>query len=426
MIPADLATRLRELIASQIQPLTASTSLASELPDFELGQRFNALIQSPLPDGTFKALVAGRNMTLALPESAKEGDVLELVVTERPKADGTVTARLAEPAAQAQPRPQLSHAGQIISQLLTGRHSQTDPEVQLNSGKPLVDTSPAAVTPRQGNASSAAETAATPNAQLGARLAAQLAPALRQAVSQSGLFYESHQARWVDGELPLESLLKEPQAQARLASTSAGGPLPDAAAEASAQDGTQPGGQAAPLRDTPALRQQAALAGNDMTTADEAARLANGDTTTTGTSAESARGAARMPESVGPIVHQQLDALATQQATWTGQVWPGQIMHWTVEDPRGGNGGQGGDGQQGSDEEFAAWKSDIRMLLPGLGGLDAQLILTPAGLALRITAPNPEAIATMRAHQNELATALEAAGVPLTGMSLESPSGSGT
>ncbi|MDQ8024135.1 MAG: flagellar hook-length control protein FliK [Moraxellaceae bacterium] len=424
MIPADLATRLRELIASQIQPLTASTSLASELPDFELGQRFSALIQSPLPDGTFKALVAGRTMTLALPESAKEGDVLELMVSEKPKPNGTITARLAEPTAQSQPRPQLSQAGQIISQLLTGRFSQVEPEVQLNSGKPLVDTSPTAVTAKQGNAASTAETAATPPSQLGARLAAQLAPALRQAVSQSGLFYEAHQARWVDGDLPLESLLKEPQAMARLASNAPSGSLGAEAAPDAPQDGT-PGGQAAPLRDTLAQRQQAAIAGADMTTADEMARMADGDAAGPGAPAEAARNAARMPESVGPIVHQQLDALATQQATWTGQVWPGQIMHWTVEDPRGGNGGQGGEGQQGSDEDFAAWKSDIRMILPRLGGLDAQLILTPAGLALRITAPSPEAIATMRAHQGELASALEAAGVPLTGLSLENTTGPG-
>jgi hypothetical protein len=39
-----------------------------------------------------------------------------------------------------------------------------------------------------------------------------LAAALKAAVSRSGLFYESHQAQWVAGELPLSELTQEPQA----------------------------------------------------------------------------------------------------------------------------------------------------------------------------------------------------------------------
>jgi hypothetical protein len=43
------------------------------------------------------------------------------------------------------------------------------------------------------------------------KTAADLAPVLKQAVTQSGLFYEAHQARWVAGDLPTEALRQEPQ-----------------------------------------------------------------------------------------------------------------------------------------------------------------------------------------------------------------------
>ena len=43
---------------------------------------------------------------------------------------------------------------------------------------------------------------------------AQRAQSLAQAVSQSGLFYESHLQAWADGRLPMDSLKTEPQARA--------------------------------------------------------------------------------------------------------------------------------------------------------------------------------------------------------------------
>ncbi len=58
----------------------------------------------------------------------------------------------------------------------------------------------------------------------------ELARMLRNIVSQSGLFYESHVARWAAGEYPLEALAREPQA----AWAEPAGPAAFAAAEAAA------------------------------------------------------------------------------------------------------------------------------------------------------------------------------------------------
>ena len=40
-----------------------------------------------------------------------------------------------------------------------------------------------------------------------------------------------------------------------------------------------------------------------------------------------------IPKRLMPVVHQQLDALATQQYVWQGQAWPGQPIEWVIEDP---------------------------------------------------------------------------------------------
>jgi hypothetical protein len=47
---------------------------------------------------------------------------------------------------------------------------------------------------------------------------AALAHVLKLAISESGLFYESHQAQWVAGQRPLEDLMREPQAPLKPAS----------------------------------------------------------------------------------------------------------------------------------------------------------------------------------------------------------------
>ena len=121
MIPADLAVRLRTLIDASVQPLSVAHPISSDLPRFETGTRFTAQIQNPLPDGSFRALVEGKTMTLALPDSAKSGDVMELIVTEQRgntiHARQTNTPSLPTMNSGDVPKPILSQTGQLISQL---------------------------------------------------------------------------------------------------------------------------------------------------------------------------------------------------------------------------------------------------------------------------------------------------------------------
>lgn len=381
MIPSDLASRLRLITEASLfdsEPPINGTSRVREiqarLPELLPGERFVATIDRRLPDGTFKAVVGGRDYTLALNHSANTGDTLELVVTQStPKA---VFAQLAEPtlAGNEGARPTLSAAGRLIGFLLTGQPAPQP--ASLAAGKPIVAGPP------------------TNNA------AATLAPALQQALSQSGLFYESHQVQWLSGKLAASALLQEPQGEhLRGPAPQSGGPA-DAAVLARSPGLLRAAGEMAP--NAPA---QGSTASAVATNESDAAA---------GTNPAPAAGArtAAIPDRLVPVVYQQLDAMATQNYVWQGQVWPGQTMEWEIEDPQR-------DREPGSDEPSTEWKTTLRLSLPRLGGVEALLILTPAGVALRLMADDDATVAALANARAELDSALEAANVPLTGFVAE-------
>lgn len=67
----------------------------------------------------------------------------------------------------------------------------------------------------------------------------------------------------------------------------------------------------------------------------------------------------------------------------------------------------------------AEWNTTLRLTLPRLGGVEAQLHLTPAGVALRLRTDDADALQALEAGREALASALDAANVPLTGMVVE-------
>jgi hypothetical protein len=159
---------------------------------------------------------------------------------------------------------------------------------------------------------------------------------LRQVMRESGLFYESHQVKWVKGETTLEMLQREPQA--RLAKLD----LPQA--------------------NLPELK--------------------------------------GLPEETARLAGRQLMMLEGQPFVWQGQAWPGQPMEWLVEereaDPQG-------------DPDAPAWRTQLRLVLPRLGELEADLRLGPAGLQVRLKTGDEAILQEVRAALPELMRRLEAA-----------------
>ena len=370
MIPADLAARLRLINEASffnteppVAGLQRAREIQAQLPELVPGQRFFATLQRTLPDGTFRAIVAGQQMTLSLNTAAKSGDTLELEVAQvTPRAVfarivGTETAANANASAQ----PALSQTGRLISFLLTGQ--PTPQPASLAANQPLLASPPTS--------------------------GAQLAPLLRQALGQSGMFYESHQAQWVIGARDTASLMREPQAQAATAQTAARRPTGTPAPATPTPSAAAPGSQAAAAE----ASEQASAA--SRAAVDEAAPVR----------------ANPIPERLLPLVHQQLDALATNQYVWQGQAWPGQQMEWIIEDPER-DGGEG----EASDP---GWNTTLRLTLPRLGNIEAQMHLTAAGVALRLRTDDEATIVALDANAAALASALEAANVKLTGLVVE-------
>jgi hypothetical protein len=357
LIPPDAGIRMRMQTDATLHPATPVTGIPTDLPDLQPGQVFSARIQEILPEATYKALVAGKQLTLALPEGAKAGDTLELVVVDR--SPQMITARLVESAptatGQAYAHTTLSQAAQLIGRLLTPEGDTPQP-AQLNRGQPLLPQAP-----MQGQ---------------------DLAPALAKAVSTSGLFYEAHQAQWVAGRLPVTQLLQEPQGRHSNPAAVQDAPPP-------ASGNTEAGTKASlPTKLGAELIEEASVATRNAAT-----------NTTTSTTASSS-----VPDDLRPLVQQQLDAVATQRLAWHGEVWPGQVMEWEIEHDKPQTSGP-------DQEESDQWATSLRLTTPRLGSVHTTIRLTSAGVAMIIATPHGASAADLRDEIPALAKSLEAAGV---------------
>lgn len=318
MHPSELVARLKSVAQSSVRPAAPVREIPSDLPDYRPGQRFVARIEAALPDGSFRAMVANRSVNLSLANQATSGDVLELVVVGR--TAHSIVARLADAGTAQSADATLSRAARLIGELFSGARAQMP---ALAAGEPLLPAPPAS--------------------------AAELVPVLRQAVAESGMFYESHQAAWLSGAREAASLAREPQA--------AQSPARSTGAHASAAPAADAGGM-------------------------------------------------RMPAELVPLVQRQLDALATHQLVWQMAPWPGQDARWTIEelpDERGGS----------AHEAASRWATSIELVLPNLGRVRARIAIAGSRLDLAIQAAGPEARERMNEARPALASALARDGLDL-------------
>lgn len=385
MIPHDLAARLRLLSESAVQPISATSAIHDDLPQFHPGHRFTARIESLLPDGSFRAAVEGRPIVLSLPQPARPGETLQLVVTGR--SGKAIIATSAEQVQQparaletARPVATLSRAGQLISFLLDSRQAAPGRDTTAPVG-PLLPQ---------------------PSAQ-----PAPLVAALRAALNHSGLFYESHQAQWVAGRLPVSELLKEPQGRHSIPGGLADGP-PESqhAARISADHGEADASEAA----------SKAVAARAVTQPPSPHTAPPADQAIEERTAPAVPGrspvASLLPPDLLPIVQQQLEAVATHQVAWQGPLWPGQHLHWEIEE---------GSREPGASDEDGArqWTTRLSLTLPRLGDIAAELTLTTAGVKVELAAP-PDALERLRTGQAELTQSMKAAGMPVLQMRMRS------
>jgi hypothetical protein len=195
---------------------------------------------------------------------------------------------------------------------------------------------------------------------------ADFAAALQAAFSKSGLFYEAHQAQWVAGERTLAHLLQEPQAQLP--------PLAQSAGKAATAPVPPPSG--------PSL---------------DRAR-AEGATTE--------KMSVPVHPQAQPLVQRQLESLDHGQVMWQGQVWPGQEMRWEIREDDAHRGGSG--------STPAVWMTRLRLDLPQLGSVTAQLAVNSANVRIDLVVERDATADRLRDALGDLARSMEASGLKMS------------
>ena len=182
-----------------------------------------------------------------------------------------------------------------------------------------------------------------------------LADKLLESLSQSGLFYEAHQAQWLTGARSTAQLLHEPQNQL-----------------------IDPG--------------KTALTGLSNATGSVAGQQ---DST-------------NIPSQLQPLVQQQLNALETRQVLWQGYAWPNQRMDWEIheETPRRE--------ASGYEEAGGQWATQIRMDLPNLGEIAAMLRFNSHGLSITLDASDERTRTLFGSASSQLNAALAERGITVT------------
>ena len=235
-----------------------------------------------------------------------------------------------------------------------------------------------------------------------------LAASLQNSVEGSGLFYESHLARWFRGELSRAALMREPQMQ--LQAPLQGGALPDGSGRASrgdmpalAQSRLMPmaaprgEGQSPLTPPAPAASSAngAASGSAAATPGNEAMRMAAEAGSTR--DVDPVRPPEFADETLQRVVRHQLELLVTPTLRWEGDVWSGLFMALTLQLPAGLQERDARGEQEGDDE--LPWHSRISLQLANLGELEVQLQLRNRSLSLAIHADQQDSLDALKRSQ---------------------------
>ncbi|MBI4809575.1 MAG: flagellar hook-length control protein FliK [Nitrosomonadales bacterium] len=342
MLPANLISTLNAL-ALHDKPLITATpdkNSANAGKQFELGQKLQGTVQAQIAPNVYNVRVADQLLQMQLPSFIRSGDTITLQVASlQPRLTFTLAAS-SNPVSTPE---SLSAASRLLSSLSQQplersyvRPIQSSP--LWTGGQALPDTT-------------------------------QLAGKLHDALSHSGLFYESHQAQWISGTRPTTQLLLEPQNQlAQLPRTQNALTQSENAKNADTPAGTMPPPQA----------------GNEQRTS----------------------GTAAIPEHLRTLVQQQMSALETRQVLWQGQVWQGQEMRWEVREESPHRSAQG--------DQEGQWITQISLDLPNLGGISARLSFNGNALNLKLEASDEQTRTMLGSASSQLIAALTERGIPVT------------
>ena len=322
MLPANLLNSLNALALAQKPLPTAAVGAARQAAQFEPGQKLQGNVQAQLSPGLFRVNVAGQTIQMQLPAFIRSGDTVKLqVIATTPRLSFSMSAStnpLSTPES-------VSSVARLLSAL-----SQQPPEKAFVRA---AQSAPLWTTPQLPQST-------------------QLAGLLREALGNSGLFYESHQAQWLEGARSTAQLLREPQNSTGASPSTGSGASPLQASTTAMAEGKMLG----------------------------------------------------VPDHLQPLVQQQINALETRQVLWQGNIWPDQAMQWEIHEQSP---------QPPAAEEQRQWVTQIYLDLPRLGEVTATLRFNSAGLSLTLDAGATATRTALANASSQLVTALSDSGIPV-------------
>lgn len=388
-------------------PLLEVNPIPAKLPPLKAGEELAARVVDTLPGNRFLVLVKSNLLTLNLSKGqaldAAPGAQLRLKVASlEPRLTFQLTSDVKpEQINKTLSRVSLSGASRYLSVLLNSARQadtpdaagRTGPNVK-NGGVSIFDFSPF----RMGMTGAGAMRARplilpesdtppllkeTPSSAGAAKLLATsssalsgaLADGLKSLVSRSGLFYESHLTQWMQGQRTLTELVAEPQAKIELPK-----------AMLSLFDQAQKDGADTRLSDAgPSAKMKEAINSNQL---------------------------------LGQIVSRQLDTFENRQFALQGFAWPGQPFEMLIkqEDVEENKEREA----NGESEEGRPWTTELKLDLPSLGGMAVRLSLNGHAVQVKFHALQDQSAQLIAQNQSELRGNMEAAGLFLTQLDVES------
>jgi hypothetical protein len=337
MLPANLISTLKALSLSDKPLITATPDKAPSNAgkQLEVGQRVQGTVQAQVAPNIYNVRVETQLLQMQLPAFIRSGDIITLqVVSQQPRLTFTLAAS-SNPVSTPE---SLSATSRLLSSL-------SQQPLERSYVRPLQSA------PLWTGSQMQTDTA-------------ELAGKLHDALSHSGLFYESHQAQWIAGTRPTTQLLLEPQNQ---------------------------------LPQTQQAQAQTAQSRNP--------EAASNPTSPAQTGGEQRVAAANIPPHLQTLVQQQLNALETHQVLWQGQVWQGQEMRWEVSEESPHRTAQG--------TEEGQWITQIHLELPNLGGVSAKLSFNGNALSLAFDVSDTQTRDKLGNASSQLTAALAERGIPV-------------
>lgn len=337
----DMAKLLQSLIKGNRLALLEALNQQGVATGFIPGQQIKAEVLAMLGAGRFLVQVGRQTMEFNLPKTTQCGDRFSLFYIGEEPDPTFLMARFGRPGDS-----KVSETGRWLSGFIGTSTESMQAEETIGILRTLLSGPPTDAT--------------------------EVSRKLQQGLKESGLFYESHLARWFGGEYPIDDLLQEPQGRL---------------------SGLKQGTAHLPVVATGEAHMKAAGAALSLEAMEAAFNKAG-----------------KVPDSESlvdrrglAVVREQLESLQSGQVLYRGELFPGQKMEWAVNERETH---RNKDGQQ-----ERAWDTSLRVDLPGLGGITARLKLDGNRVTVDIRAGQDDSAALLDSGRGKLVEQLQAAGL---------------